>query len=245
MRLTPDDSDAAPATASTNTSPRRGHVADIRAALQEDIEGGKLPPGSLLDERALALRFGVSRTPVREALQQLVARDLVRIAPRQGIYVARLSIAKVRAMLEYISELESVAAKLAARRFNADLSRQLDEALARCQDAAVDDAAARYGAANAQFHEVIYVGSRNAYLAEQIRSARRTIQRYRVGDFQTRQQVSQSLQGHLQIARAIQAGDEVAAAEAMLSHVPVGTSGFSEFLAMVPLHFFEADAEDA
>lgn len=222
---------------------RQGRSNDIRAALQDEIESGKLPPGTPLDERALAARFEVSRTPVREALQQLAARDLVRIAPRQGITVSRLSIAKVRAMLEFISELEALAAKLAARRVDDELARQLDTTLARCQDAAINGGAAEYALANALFHEAIYNGSRNVYLAEQVRQARRMIQRYRVRDFQNKQQIAKSLQDHLKIARAIQAGDEAGAAQAMLLHVPAGSTGFSEFLAMVPMAFFEADAE--
>jgi len=236
-----EDEEGAP----DDARPRQGRAGDIRAALQEEIESGKLPPGAPLDERALAARFEVSRTPVREALQQLAARDLVRIAPRQGVTVARLSIAKVRAMLEFISELESLAAKLAARRLDDELSRQLDDALARCQEAGVSGGAAEYTLANALFHEVIYAGSRNIYLAEQIRQARRMIQRYRVKDFQNKLQISKSLQDHLRIARAIQAGDEAAAAQTMLLHVPVGSTGFSEFLAMVPTSFFEADGEGA
>ncbi|MBL8303894.1 MAG: GntR family transcriptional regulator [Ideonella sp.] len=218
---------------------------DIRAVLQEEIENGTLPPGAPLDERALAARFEVSRTPVREALQQLAARDLLRIAPRQGVTVSRLSIAKVRAMLEYIAELESVAAKLAARRVDDELSRQLDDALARCQEAAVGGGAAEYSLSNALFHEVIYAGSRNVYLAEQIRQARRMLQRYRVRDFQNKQQIARSLQDHLRIARAIQAGDEGVAAQAMQLHVPAGSTGFSEFLATVPMNFFEADAAES
>lgn len=227
---------------SDETRPRGGRAADIRAVLQDEIESGRLPPGSPLDERALAARFEVSRTPVREALQQLAARDLVRIAPRQGVTVSRLSIAKVRAMLEFIAELESVAAKLAARRIDAALSRQLDETLARCQEAAVSGGAAEYTLANSVFHEAIYAGSRNVYLAEQIRLARRMLQRYRVRDFQNKQHIAKSLQDHLKIARAIQSGDEAAAAQAMQLHVPVGSTGFSEFLATVPMNFFEADA---
>lgn len=225
-----------------DTRPRGGRAADIRGVLQDEIESGRLPPGAPLDERALAARFEVSRTPVREALQQLAARDLVRIAPRQGVTVSRLSIAKVRAMLEFIAELESVAARLAARRIDDALSRQLDEALARSQEAAVNGGAAEYTLANAVFHEAIYAGSRNAYLAEQIRLARRMIQRYRVRDFQSKQAIAKSLQDHLKIARAIQSGDEAAAAQAMQLHVPAGSTGFSEFLATVPMNFFEADA---
>jgi DNA-binding GntR family transcriptional regulator len=225
--------------------PRGGRAADIRGVLQEEIESGQLPPGAPLDERALAARFEVSRTPVREALQQLAARELVRIAPRQGITVARLSIGKVRAMLEFIAELESLAAKLAARRIDDDLARRLDDALARCQDAAVNGGVAEYTLANSVFHEAIYAGSRNPYIAEQIRSARRMIQRYRLKDFQNKVQINQSLQEHLKVARAIQAGDEALAAQAMLQHVPAGSTGFSEFLAKVPMSFFEADSGES
>lgn len=219
--------------------PRAGRANEIRHALQEEIETGRLAPGTPLDERALAARFGVSRTPVREAVQQLAARDLVTVAPRQGITVARLSVAKVRAVLEVIAEFEGLAAKLAARRVDGTLRARLDDTIARCQDAAVTGGTAEYSLANDVFHEAIYAGCRNAYLAEQIRAARRLIQRYRVRDFQTRAQLARSLQDHLRIARAIQAGDESAALEAMLLHVPAGTTGFSEFLAMVPEGFFD------
>jgi DNA-binding GntR family transcriptional regulator len=230
--------------AAARARPRAGRAADVRQVLQEEIESGHLPPGAALDERALAARFEVSRTPVREALQQLAAVGLVRIAPRQGVTVARLSITRVRETLEYIAELESVAAKLAARRIDAELSRRLDDAMARCQEAAVNGGAAEYSLANAVFHEALYAGCRNAVVAEQIRQARRLIQRYRVRDFQTRTQLARSLQDHLRIARAVQSGDEAAAAEAMRLHVPAGTTGFSEFLATVPAHFFEHEGAD-
>lgn len=221
--------------------PRAGRASEIRHVLQEEIESGKLAPGTPLDERALAARFNVSRTPVREAIQQLAARELVSVQPRQGITVSRLSVAKLRAVLEVIAELEALAAKLAARRVDAALAQRLDEAIARCQEAAVTGGSAEYSIANTFFHEAIYGGCRNPYLAEQIRAARRLIQRYRVRDFQSRAQLSKSLQDHLRIARAIQAGDEAAATEAMVLHVPAGTTGFSEFLAIVPESFFDSD----
>jgi DNA-binding GntR family transcriptional regulator len=230
----------------TETAPeshqRGGRAADVRATLQDEIESGKLGPGAALDERALAARFDVSRTPVREALQQLAARGLVRIAPRQGVFVSRLSVGKVRAMLEYIGELEALCAKLAARRVDDEVKRALDAAVAQCEEAAERGGAAEYAVANTVFHEAIYAGCRNEYLAEQIRQARRLIQRYRVRDFQTKAQIAASLEDHRKIARAIQAGDEALAAETMLLHVPAGTTGFSEFLAKVPMSFFETDS---
>jgi len=221
--------------------PRVGRAAEIRATLQEEVESGKLAPGDILDERALAERFHVSRTPVREALQQLAALDLVRIAPRQGVSVARLSIGKLRAVMEAIGELEAACAKLAARRVDDASRRRLDEALARCQDAAINGGAAEYALANSLFHEAVYAGSRNEYLADQIRVARRLVQRYRPRDFQNAAQINKSLQDHLKIARAIQSGDETLATQVMALHVPAGSTGFSEFLAAVPASFFETD----
>jgi DNA-binding GntR family transcriptional regulator len=221
--------------------PRIGRANEIRAALQDEIESGQLPPGASLDERALAARFLVSRTPVREALQQLAARDLVRIAPRQGVTVAKVSINTIRGMMETLGELEALSAKMAARRVDDKLRRSLDDALSRCQDAAIQGGSAEYAVANTLFHEVIYNGSRNSYLSELIRHARRLIQRYRVRDFHNKTQISRSLQDHLKIVRAIQDGDEMAASQAMLLHVPVGSTGFSEFLATVPMSFFELD----
>jgi len=230
--------------ATDESRPRGGRANEIRTALQEEIESGSLPPGAPLDERALAARFQVSRTPVREALQQLAARDLVRIAPRQGVSVARLSINQVRAIMETVGELEALAAKLAARRVDDALRKSLDDAIQRGQDAAVQGGAAEYAIANTFLHETIYAGSRNPYLAELIRNARRQIQRYRLKDFQTKAQISKSLQEHLRIARAIQEGDEAQAAQAMLLHVPSGSTGFSEFLARMPMSFFESDSAD-
>lgn len=221
--------------------PRTGRAADIRATLQQEIETGVMVPGTSLDERALAERFGVSRTPVREALQQLAAHDLVRIAPRHGVSVARLSITQVRSMLEYIGELEALCAKLAARRLDNQLSVELDNALARCKEAVEREDFEGYGVANQHFHEIIYNGSRNVYLADNLRWARRFVQRYHVSYFQTAAQVAKSLADHVKVTRAIQAGDEDAAAQAMLMHVPIGTTGFSEFLATVPMTFFDPE----
>ncbi len=223
--------------------PRRdGRAAAILAALLEDIESGKLPPGAPLDERALATRFEVSRTPVREALQQLVARELVVITPRQGAMVARMSISKIRGLMELLGELESFAARLAARRVDADTRERLQRTLQRCEEAAQSGGTAEYALANSMFHEAIFKGSRNEYLAAQLRQAHRLIQRYRVRDFQTPAQIRKSLEDHVAIAKAISEGDEEAAAQAMLLHVPAGSSGFSEFLATVPPSFFEAES---
>lgn len=233
-----------PAVAAAGHSPslgKTGRALDIRLTLQDEIESGLLFPGTALDEKLLCERFGVSRTPVREALQQLAARELVTIEPHMGARVARLSIVEVRAILEYLSEMEALCAKLAARRVDPALRAALQAALSQCQQADMFTGEG-WAQANAAFHEAIYTGSHSTYLAEQIRKGRRLLHRYRAHEYQSPERIRQSVLDHEKIAAAIMAGHEGAAAEAMLNHLPSGTTGFSEFLAKVPSHFFDMAA---
>lgn len=220
---------------------RGGRALDIRNTLQAEIESGELPPGAPLDERALAERFGVSRTPVREALQQLAALDLVRIAPRHGVSVARFSITRMRSMLEYIGELEALCAKLAARRIDQVSAQALEAALDACRAAAEQNNSAAYKLANDEFHEVIYQACRNPYLTDSLRTARRMVSRYHLRRFHTQARMRHSLEDHTCVAQAILQGNEEKAYQRMLLHVPSGTTEFSEFLATVPLEFFESE----
>ena len=228
------------------TKTRKPNLAfSIRDALQAEIESGELPPGAALEERALAAKFSVSRTPVREAIQQLAAQNLVRMTPRQGVTVARMSVPQLRDMLELLGELEALCAKLAARRHSEDLRLALETALQAGRDAALPghsfDA---YSQANLQFHEAIHAGSRNELLVQQVRPLRRLIRRYNVNIriMRTPAQIEKSIHDHEEILRAIMAGDETLAYRLMFEHVPVGGNGFSEFLSALPSSFFEDSA---
>lgn len=214
------------------SAPRRAE--EIRASLQAEIENGELEPGSQLDEKALTERFMVSRTPVREALQQLAALDLVTMRPRQGVTVSRLSVNKVRSMLEFISEVEGVLATLAARRMSPDAEAGLRACLGACHDALQRQDAGAYAAANAEFHDWIYRAARNAHMVAMLKSTRRMIKRYRFSPLFTARQMAISYADHQKIAEAILAGNESAAALAAKGHVPYGNTGFAEFLALVP-----------
>ena len=81
---------------------------DISERLEAEIVEGVLPPGTRLEEPALAERFGVSRTPVREALQRLSASGLVELKPRRGTQVLNPSIGRIVEMFEVMAELEAV-----------------------------------------------------------------------------------------------------------------------------------------
>src|SRR5688572_19987234 len=89
-------------------------AAKIYRMLLDSIMSGELPPGYRLDENVLAEKFGVSRTPVREALRELGARKLIDLIPRQGGFVASIGMESLADMLDAECELESLCARLAA-----------------------------------------------------------------------------------------------------------------------------------
>ncbi|MEM5436753.1 GntR family transcriptional regulator [Paraburkholderia diazotrophica] len=218
--------------------PKLSRSVEIKALLESEIERGELVPGAALDERALAARFNVSRTPIREALQQLAAQQYVQIVPRQGVFVTKMTIPQLRDMLELLHELESVSARLAARRMNdaqrVELQRAIDEGV----EALDQSDARRFARANAEFHEVICQACHNDYLADQIRSIRRLVSRYRPKLFLAPSRREKVIADHKRLAQALLSGDEVTAEEVMAQHSPGGDAGFSEFLATLPAEFF-------
>ncbi|HEY2693468.1 MAG TPA: GntR family transcriptional regulator [Streptosporangiaceae bacterium] len=99
----------------------------IYETLRTEVISGQRKPGELLSEAELARRWGVSRSPIREALRQLEQHDLVRWAPRRGATVARLTVAGLRDIYEVREALESLSAGLAAERGSpADLAKMRD-----------------------------------------------------------------------------------------------------------------------
>src|SRR3954463_6699871 len=107
---------AAPADQSTV---KRTRAEELRLQLSDEIVRGTLPPGSALDETELALRFSVSRTPVREALRQLTASGLVESRAHRGAVVGQPAIERLTGMFEAMAELEALCAGLAAERMSA------------------------------------------------------------------------------------------------------------------------------
>ena len=97
----------------------------VRAAIEHDIVTGTLAPGAPLDEDAISRRFAVSRTPVREALLQLIESGLIKKSPRQPAVVAPLNVRLLIQSFEVMSEMEAICAKLAARRISPEEKERL------------------------------------------------------------------------------------------------------------------------
>ena len=194
----------------------------IRIAIEAEILSGLRPPGSPIDEKAVAAQFKASRTPVREALMLLSAQGLVHIAPRAGIYVHRPSASELAALLEALTEIEATLARLAARRVTGEKAAALTDALNAASRCAKANDRAGYAAANAALHDHIYQGASNPVLVDHVRSVRKRLAALRQRGFDQPGRLRTSDQEHQRIVDAIRKGDGEAAAAAMREHISVG-----------------------
>lgn len=202
----------------------------IRSRLERDIHEGTLSPGMSIDEKALALSFNTSRTPVREALLLLSARGLVDIVPRSGIYVHQLRASELVAMMEALGELEGVLARLAALRIGPALREELQGALEGTAAAAAAQDAGAYQAANAVLHDVIYRASGNPFIVEQAQTVRLRIAAYRGRLFEKPGRLATSQREHERVVAWILQGHADEAAEAMREHISVGGKVFADLV---------------
>jgi DNA-binding GntR family transcriptional regulator len=206
-------------------SPRINLSDKIREALESEITSGQLNAGSRIDEQELMDRFEVSRTPARQAIQQLISTGLLTTVPSVAEYIA---------MLEILMEIEGLAARLAARRMPAVQRKQLELAHEACQRAAAEDDPVAYGKANRTFHEIIYDGSLNEVLARQLRSMRLRMRHPQSALFDRPNRIRNSLAEHEVIMRAILSGNEEEADRAMVDHISSGGNVYADAIARMP-----------
>jgi len=209
---------------------------ELRDEIEELIAFGKLPPGRHLDETELAERFGVSRTPVREALNQLASAGLIEIRPRRGAIVAEIGTQQLVEMFEVMAELEGMCGRLAARRLSAAEQQTLLAVHARCRAAAAGGGDPDlYYQLNDEFHGAIYAGSHNAFLIEQVWTLRRRLRPYRRLQLRVRGRIPNSFDEHEAIVAAIVAGEGELANTLLRAHVIVQGQRFADLVASLPL----------
>lgn len=205
----------------------------LKDELEDDIISGRYRPGDRLDPEALEERFNVSRTPVREALQQLAASGLVTVAPKKGTFVSSVSFQELIQMFEVMAELEAMAGRLAARRITDPLKKDLADALTGCEDSIAKGEPDFYYYENVRFHQAIYSACQNDFLSSEIQKLRNRLQPYRRIQLRVRDRMVNSLQEHRDIFKAIMAGNTQEAAEAMRAHVLIQGERFSDFVSQV------------
>jgi DNA-binding GntR family transcriptional regulator len=192
---------------------------ELRLQLADDIVRGALPPGAPLDESEIARRFSVSRTPVREALRQLVASGLVDSRAHRGAVVARPSIERLTGMFEAMAELEAICAGLAAERMPPTERQGLEAVHEELRLLSYAGNPERFHEVNERFHNAIYAGSQNSYIAEMTLATRVRVQPFRRAQFRNLGRLAKSHAEHDRVVVAIMRGDRNGAAGAMRAHI--------------------------
>jgi DNA-binding GntR family transcriptional regulator len=188
-------------------------------ALEDDIVTGRLLPGTRLEEPQLARRFGVSRTPVREALHLLSATELVERRLGRGVFVSLVTPERLSAMFDAMAELEAACGRLASRRMSTAERSRL-EALHRAMGRAVcEGAAGPYELQNRTFHDAIYGGARSPVLVDLTKATRRRVAPFRRVQFNDLRRLAGSYDEHQRIVSAILQGAEERAATELRTHI--------------------------
>ena len=202
----------------------------LHRQLEAEIAKGLLEPGTRLDEQDIAQRFGVSRTPVREAFRLLAADDLVELRGRRGATVRSIGMHTLIEMFQVMGELEGLCARLAARRASeaqCDRLRAIHQRLADAHNAGAD----AFYDINVEFHEAIYEASSNAFLADQTRRLRNRVAAYRRRVTRMPSRVEDTLREHEAVMAASVAKDPEAAHRAMRAHLTLLGENLLDFVA--------------
>jgi DNA-binding GntR family transcriptional regulator len=209
----------------------------LAASIQARVLSGEFASGSRLRQESLATEFGVSRTPVREALRKLQAAGIVQLEPRRGAKVRRPNAREVREAYEVRAELEGLAAALAAARIRDDDLRRLRDAQASFQDSSQRlrawkerdggvppppaEAHAEWIRGNDLFHLVIQEAGGNerlaATLADLHQSFPRDLTWIVLGE--SSHLLEENVAQHAAVLAAIEARDEETARQRMVDHV--------------------------
>lgn len=192
---------------------------ELRLQLADEIVRGALSPGATLDETDIARRFNVSRTPVREALRQLAASGLVDARAHRGAVVARPSAGRLSSMFEAMAELEALCAGLAAERMLPVQRQALEAVHEELRMLSYAGSPERFHEVNERFHNTIYAGSQNGYIAEITLATRVRVQPFRRAQFRNLGRLAKSHAEHDRVVVAILRGDKAGAATAMRAHI--------------------------
>ncbi len=211
-------------------------VPSIRERLENAIFDGRFAPGAKLDLAGLADEFDCSRTPIREALKQLEWSGLVRIAAKRGTFVAEWGVDELTERFEVMAELESMCARLAARRISQEELETLETEHETCTHFSDSEDMDGYYHQNSLFHGCIYRASHNAFLEHEALRLHAMLQPYRRMQLRVRNRLEQSFVEHEAIVAAIRAGDADAATQAMRDHVLIQGDRFHDLVASLRRH---------
>lgn len=206
------------------------HSEVVRLAIEQDIFTGRLPPGAPLDEVAVAERFAVSRTPVREAMLQLVQSGLIEKSPRQGARVAKIDIRRMIQMFEVMSELEGICGKFAARRMSSVERSKLADLHSEAKQALERDDAEKYYTLSRSFHLTIIAGTHNEVLITMTNKLGTQLVPYRRFQLRYPARPEANFQDHGEILDAITERDSERTCQALRKHTTVQGDVLADYI---------------
>ncbi len=192
---------------------------EVAERLQQRIFSHELAPGDWIDEQRLAEQYGISRTPLREALKVLASEGLVELKPRRGCYVTEISRQDLDDIFPLMALLEGRCAGDAVRRANPADIAQLGDIHAILESAARDGRIDAFFEANQQFHEKTQEFAGNRWMFSVIQDLRKALKLSRLHSLSLEGRLQQSLAEHRAIMAAIKAGDAVSAERLMHDHI--------------------------
>lgn len=201
--------------------PLRSLVCD---ELRRLVITGELAPGTRLVEDRLAAQLGVSRNPVREALQTLATEGFVELLPRRGALVAQITAAQAEELFDVRMVLESLAARTAARKASPPAVAALEAVLDQAREATERGDYDRLATCNTAFHELVVKASGNEYLALLVAPMSRRVQWVFRASAASR--APHSWTEHEALLRAIADGDEEHAALLAGAHVAAARASY-------------------
>jgi len=204
--------------------------AKIRDSLEQRIVEGELGNGKRLDETELSGFYGVSRTPVREALQRLAESGLAEHLPRRGTFVRSPSLSQLVEMFEVMAELECMAIRLAARRATSNDIDALEKDNETCRAAVAANDTKKYYEINARLHGRIYQMSGNSFLANEARRLHDRLRPFRRLQLRVRGRMEESMAEHDIILAALRDGDADRAMETMRKHITIVGFRFNDLV---------------
>ncbi len=194
-------------------------VADL---IRDKIFTHELAPGSWIDEKQLTDQFGISRTPLREAIKVLASEGLITMKIRRGAYVTEVDIQEIPQIFHVIALLEGNACKAVALNASDKELESLDGLHLKLEKAAADRDINRFFELNQDFHDKIQEISGNRWMRKVITDLRQVLKLQRRNSLTKLGRLEQSLQEHRLILSAIIARKGDLAQELMINHLKQG-----------------------
>ncbi len=211
---------------------------EVAERLRQRIFAHELPPGTWIDEQALAIDYGISRTPLREALKVLASEGLVTLKPRRGCYVTEISERDLDEIFPLMAMLEGRCAFEASQKARSDDISRLESIHALLEKHATAGNKEGFFEANQEFHRAVQELADNRWLMQVIQDLRKVLKLTRLHSLSLEGRLQQSLDEHRLIMAGFKAKDPKRAEKAMHDHLVSGRE------ALAKIHAREVAAEN-